>query len=163
LSTQAAEASTHSCAALVTPLVRRRCTTRNIMERVCTPCRSNWENESVNRSKYVYSEAASPRHGDEPSHITTMNDDRASVSTQHFGPARQSTKYGLRSEQSGWLCRNGELYGKDYDEQRAIALRTTRQSVKQIYEQSKGQVPKTDSNTLHAQPIEAVMQWINAT
>jgi hypothetical protein len=28
-----------------------------------------------------------------------------------------------------WLCRNGEKYGKDYDEQRAIALATTRNKV----------------------------------
>jgi hypothetical protein len=80
----------------------------------------------------------------------------------HFNPAlwaRKTIDLVWTTFQTIWLCRNGKLYGKDYDKQRAIALRTTRQSVKQIYEQSKGQVPKTNSNTLHAQPIEAVMQW----
>jgi hypothetical protein len=32
------------------------------------------------------------------------------------------------------------LYGKDYEEEQAIALSTTQESVKQIYEASKGKV-----------------------
>jgi hypothetical protein len=59
-----------------------------------------------------------------------------------------------------WLCRNGELYGKNYEEQQTIALRTTRESVRRIYHQSKDQVSEEDSNTLHAQPIEEVMKWM---
>jgi hypothetical protein len=31
-----------------------------------------------------------------------------------------------------WTARNGELYGKDYDKQRAIALEMTRAEVMQI-------------------------------
>jgi hypothetical protein len=40
------------------------------------------------------SEAALPRPGDELLHITTMKEDQAAVSTQHFGPKRPSTKHG---------------------------------------------------------------------
>lgn len=58
-----------------------------------------------------------------------------------------------------WLCRNGELYGKDYDEERAIALRTTRQAVREIYEDSKELVSERDSSILHAQPINEVLKW----
>jgi hypothetical protein len=50
----------------------------------------------------ISSEVALPRHGDEPLHTTTMNDDQASISTQLFGPTRQLTKCGLHSEQSGY-------------------------------------------------------------
>jgi hypothetical protein len=42
----------------------------------------------------ISSEAASPRPGDELSHITTMKEDNADILTQHFGPERRSTKYG---------------------------------------------------------------------
>jgi hypothetical protein len=51
-------------------------------------------------------------------------------------------------------------YGKNYEEQWIIALRTTRESVRCIYHQSKDQVPEEDSNTLHAQPIKEVMKWM---
>jgi hypothetical protein len=52
------------------------------------------------------------------------------------------------------------LYGKDYEEEQAIALSTTRESVKQIYEASKGKVSEQDSSILHAQPIEEVLKWM---
>jgi hypothetical protein len=58
-----------------------------------------------------------------------------------------------------WICRKGELHGKNYEEQQTIALCTTRESVQRIYRQSKDQVSEEDSNTLHAQPIEEVMKW----
>jgi hypothetical protein len=51
------------------------------------------------------------------------------------------------------------LYGKDYVEEQAIALSTIRESVKQIYEASKGKVSKRDSSILHAQLIEEVLKW----
>jgi hypothetical protein len=49
-----------------------------------------------------------------------------------------------------WTDRNGELYGKDYDEQRVIALETTRAEVEQIYEGSKHYVNNSESPILHA-------------
>jgi hypothetical protein len=36
-----------------------------------------------------------------------------------------------------WTARNRELYGRDYDEQRAIDLETTQSEVTKIYEESK--------------------------
>jgi hypothetical protein len=33
-----------------------------------------------------------------------------------------------------WTAWNGELYGKDYNEQQAIALKTTQAEVEQLYE-----------------------------
>jgi hypothetical protein len=44
---------------------------------------------------------ALPRPGDKQSPITTMNEDRVTFSTQHFGPAKQSTKYGQPFAPSG--------------------------------------------------------------
>jgi hypothetical protein len=35
-----------------------------------------------------------------------------------------------------WTERNGELHGRNYEEQRAIALETTRDEVTKIYEAS---------------------------
>jgi hypothetical protein len=80
----------------------------------------------------------------------------------HFSPAlwaQKTINQVWTTFRTIWLCRNGELYGKDYEEQCATALRTTRASVQRIYEQSKDQVSEEDSNTLHLQPIEEVMKW----
>jgi hypothetical protein len=44
---------------------------------------------------------ASPRPGDEQSPITTTNNDWVTFSTQHFGPAKQLTKYGQPFAPSG--------------------------------------------------------------
>ena len=33
-----------------------------------------------------------------------------------------------------WTGRNGEKYGKDYDKQRAIALETSQDAVRHLYE-----------------------------
>jgi hypothetical protein len=61
-----------------------------------------------------------------------------------------------------WTERNGELYGKDYDEQRAIALETTRAAVTQIYEASKHYVNDAESAILHARPLEQILTWTKA-
>jgi hypothetical protein len=44
---------------------------------------------------------ALPRPGEEQSPITTTNEDRVTFSTQHFGPAKQLTKYGQPFAPSG--------------------------------------------------------------
>jgi hypothetical protein len=44
---------------------------------------------------------ALPRPGDEQSPITTTNDNRVTFSTQHFGPAKELTKYGQPFAPSG--------------------------------------------------------------
>jgi hypothetical protein len=49
------------------------------------------------------------------------------------------------------------LYGKDYDEQRAIALETTRAAVTQIYEASKHYVNNAESAILHGRPLEQIL------
>jgi hypothetical protein len=56
-----------------------------------------------------------------------------------------------------WTDRNGELYGKDYDKQQAIALKTTQAEVEQIYEGSKHYVNKAESAVLHARPLEQIL------
>jgi hypothetical protein len=61
-----------------------------------------------------------------------------------------------------WTARNGKLYGKDYDEQRAIALETTRAEVTQIYEASKHYVNDAESAILHARPLEQILTWTKA-
>ena len=61
-----------------------------------------------------------------------------------------------------WTKRNGELYGKDYDEQQAIALETTRAEVTQIYEASKHCVNDAESTILHARPLEQILTWTKA-
>jgi hypothetical protein len=55
-----------------------------------------------------------------------------------------------------WTDRNGELYGKDYDEQRVIALETTQAKVEQTYEGSKHYVNNAESAVLHARPLEQI-------
>jgi hypothetical protein len=61
-----------------------------------------------------------------------------------------------------WTDRNGELYGKDYDKQRAIALKTTQAKVEQIYEGSKHYVNDAESPVLHARPLEQILTWTKA-
>jgi hypothetical protein len=61
-----------------------------------------------------------------------------------------------------WTDRNGEMYGKDYDEQRAMGLETTRAEVEQIYEGSKHYVNNAESAALHAKPLEQILTWTKA-
>jgi hypothetical protein len=61
-----------------------------------------------------------------------------------------------------WTDRNGKLYGKDYDEQRAIALETTWAEVEQIYKGSKHYVNDSESAILHARPLEQILTWTKA-
>jgi hypothetical protein len=61
-----------------------------------------------------------------------------------------------------WMEQNGELYGKDYYEQRAIALETTRAEVDQIYEGSKHYVNNAESAIIHARPLEQILTWTKA-
>jgi hypothetical protein len=44
-----------------------------------------------------------------------------------------------------WTAWNGELYGKDYNEQQAIALKTTQAEVEQLYEGLKHYVSDAES------------------
>jgi hypothetical protein len=52
-----------------------------------------------------------------------------------------------------WTKRNGELYSKDYDEQRVIALETT---------PSKHYVNNAESAILHVRPLEQILTWTKA-
>jgi hypothetical protein len=54
-----------------------------------------------------------------------------------------------------WHTQNGELYGKDYEEQHAIALAMTWDEVSRIYEEAKHYVNDAESAMLHSQPLEA--------
>jgi hypothetical protein len=62
-----------------------------------------------------------------------------------------------------WIERNGKLHGRDYDEQQAIALETTRDEVTQIYDgASKHYVNDAESAILHARPPEQILTWTKA-
>jgi hypothetical protein len=61
-----------------------------------------------------------------------------------------------------WTDRNGKLYGKNYDEQQAIALETTQAEFEQIYEGSKHYVNDSESAILHARPLEQILTWTKA-
>jgi hypothetical protein len=80
-----------------------------------------------------------------------MNEDRVAFSTQHFGPAKQLTKYGQPFAPSG---------SAEMENCMEKTRKNTRESVRRIYHQSKDQVSEEDSNTLHAQPIKEVMKWM---
>jgi hypothetical protein len=58
-----------------------------------------------------------------------------------------------------WYTRNGELYGKNYEEQRAIALETTRDEVSRIYEETKHYANDAESTMLHSRPLEQILKW----
>jgi hypothetical protein len=58
-----------------------------------------------------------------------------------------------------WYTRNGKLHGKDYEEQRAIALETSRNEVSRIYEEEKLYVNDAKSRLLHGQPLEQILMW----
>ena len=61
-----------------------------------------------------------------------------------------------------WTCRNGEKYGKDYDEQCAIALETSEDAVRHLYECTKHSVNDEESALLHSRPLEEILTWMKA-
>jgi hypothetical protein len=61
-----------------------------------------------------------------------------------------------------WTKQNDELYGKDYDEQRAIALEMTGAEVMQIYKSLKHYVNDAESAILHVRPLEQILTWTKA-
>jgi hypothetical protein len=59
-----------------------------------------------------------------------------------------------------WITRNCELYGKNYEEQRAIALETMRDEVSRIYEGAKHfDINDAKSRMLHGRPLEQILNW----
>jgi hypothetical protein len=58
-----------------------------------------------------------------------------------------------------WYTRNGELHGKDYEEQRAIALKTSHNKVSRIYEEANLYINDAKSRLLHGQPFEQILTW----
>jgi hypothetical protein len=61
-----------------------------------------------------------------------------------------------------WIEPNGELYGKDYDKQWAIALETTQAEVEQIYEGLKHYVNEAESAIFYARPLKQILTWTKA-
>ena len=61
-----------------------------------------------------------------------------------------------------WTCRNGEKYGTDYDKQRAIALETSQDAVRHLYERTKHSVNDEESALLHSRPLEEILTWTKA-
>jgi hypothetical protein len=58
-----------------------------------------------------------------------------------------------------WHTQNGELYGKDYEEQHAIALAMTQDEVSRIYEEAKHYVNDAESAMLHSRPLKQILKW----
>jgi hypothetical protein len=58
-----------------------------------------------------------------------------------------------------WNTQNGELYGKNYEEQCKIALETTHDKVSRIYEEAKHYVNDAESAMLHSHPLEQTLRW----
>jgi hypothetical protein len=58
-----------------------------------------------------------------------------------------------------WTTRNGEFHGKDYEEQRAIALQTTQREVSRIYEEARHYVIGAERAMLNARPLEEILNW----
>jgi hypothetical protein len=58
-----------------------------------------------------------------------------------------------------WYTRNSKLHGKDYEEQRAIALETSCNEVSRIYEEAKLYVNDAESGLLHGRPLEQIITW----
>ena len=61
-----------------------------------------------------------------------------------------------------WTCRNGKKYRKDYNEQCEIALATSQDKVREIYEQTRNSVNDQESALLHARPLEEILNWTKA-
>ncbi len=61
-----------------------------------------------------------------------------------------------------WTTWNGELYGRDYDEQWAIVLAMTQSEVTKIYEKSKHYANGAEHAILHAKPLEEILRWTKA-
>jgi hypothetical protein len=77
------------------------------------------------------------QHGDKQLLATTMRDNQDIATTQHCGQGKPLTKCGPCMFWTIWICHNGELYGKDYEEQWSIAFWTTHDRVQAIYERTK--------------------------
>jgi hypothetical protein len=61
-----------------------------------------------------------------------------------------------------WTARNGELHGKDYEEQRAIALQMTQSEVSRIYEEARHYAIRAERAMLNARPLEEILNWTKA-
>jgi hypothetical protein len=58
-----------------------------------------------------------------------------------------------------WNTQNGELYGKNYEEQCKIAIETTCDEVSRIYEEAKHYVYDAESARLDSRPLEQILRW----
>ena len=59
-----------------------------------------------------------------------------------------------------WITQNGELYGKNYEEQHAIALERMQDKVSRIYEDAKHfDINDAESRMLHGRPLEQILNW----
>ena len=57
---------------------------------------------------------------------------------------------------------NEYKYGTDYDKQRAIALETSQDAVRHLYEWTKHSVNDEESALLHSRPLEEILTWTKA-
>ena len=58
-----------------------------------------------------------------------------------------------------WHCRNGELHGHDFDEQKRIALKATQMTIWCVYQEMTNNVQKHHTRILHWLPVEEILKW----
>lgn len=58
-----------------------------------------------------------------------------------------------------WYCRNGELHGHDFEEQKKIALEATRTTVRRVYQETSDTVEPHHARILHHMPVEEILKW----
>jgi len=58
-----------------------------------------------------------------------------------------------------WHCRNGELYGTDFEEAKRKALEMQRTTAQNVYAQTVGNVTDGEARLLHRSPIDEILTW----
>ena len=61
-----------------------------------------------------------------------------------------------------WHCRNGELHGHDFEEQRCIALKATCTTVGRVYQEMTSNIEMHHAHILHHLPVEDILKWMKA-
>jgi len=61
-----------------------------------------------------------------------------------------------------WHCRNGELYGHNFEESQQKALDMKRHEVQLLYSSSAGNVTAAEARLLHRDTVENILNWTKA-
>ena len=58
-----------------------------------------------------------------------------------------------------WHCRNGELHGHDFDEQKRIALEATCTTIQRVYQETNNNIDTHHACILHHLPVDEILMW----